>query len=132
MTTSNDILLKAGMTTEQIAAGRLYNIADRMQRDIQLAALLVTEGAKAWQRLYPDTPPEKLAEWAQATLAAASEQLNGGKGTAVPAYPEPYDVLIPNQQAYIDSLKAGGKKKREQQVLDNLKEEARLMVEEGQ
>lgn len=132
MTESTDILLNAGMTQQQILAGRLRNVAERMQRDVELAALLVVEGAKVWQKLFPDTPPEKLAEWARLTLQAASAQLESEKQTAVLTYPEPYNVLIPNQQAYVDSLPEGGKRRREQKTLDNMIEEATAMMADGQ
>lgn len=126
MIDSTNILLNAGMTQQQIIAGRMANIAERMQRDIQLAALLVEKGAKAWQQLYPEAPPEKLAEWAQTMLRLASQQLTGDgeQETAVPAYPEPYDVLIPNQQAYVESRKSDGERRREQKKLDELIAEA--------
>lgn len=130
---SNDILLKAGMTQQQIMAGRVRNIAERMQRDIELAALLVTEGVKMWQELYPDTPPDKLVAWASLTLQAASAQLKGKpEQAAAPTYPDPYDLLIPNQQAYVDSLPEGDKREREQKALDNMSEEAAAMMDEGQ
>jgi hypothetical protein len=129
MTTGNEILLNAGMTQQQILAGRMRNVAERMQRDVELAALLVSEGAKVWQELYPATPPDKLAAWASLTLQASSAQLESKKQTAVPAYPEPYDVLIPNQQALVDSLPAGGKRRREQKTLDNMREEAAAMAD---
>ncbi|MBK8184278.1 MAG: hypothetical protein IPK63_15925 [Candidatus Competibacteraceae bacterium] len=132
MTESTDILLKAGMTQQQILAGRMRNVAERMQRDVELAALLVVEGAKVWQKVFPDTPPEQLAEWARLTLQAASAQLKSEKQTAVPTYPEPYDVLIPNQQALVDSLPEGGKLRREQKTLDNMIEEAAAMMDDGQ
>lgn len=124
MTTSNEILQKAGMTQQQIIAGRMANIAERIRRDIELAALLVAEGAKVWQLMYPNTPPEKLAEWASATLAAARQSLNGEKQTAVPAYPEPYDVLIPNQRAYVENCTNEAERRQEQKKLDELIAEA--------
>lgn len=73
--TAHDILAGGGLTDEQIAQGRLANVATSMAHDMWLAQLLIKAGIEEMRRLIPDVTGDVVKEWARATLATARREL---------------------------------------------------------
>lgn len=73
---ADELLLKAGMTKQQIDIGRMRNTLEQMQRDMYIAQLVLVAGAGALKELYPDISPENLGKWGINTLKAAREEIN--------------------------------------------------------
>ena len=70
----NEILIRGGLTPEQVAAGRLGNAARTVTRDVQMMQLIITAGINVLKNEF-DFTQEQVQAWSLATIKESREYL---------------------------------------------------------